>query len=76
MATAALSTLTPGSFFTAGLGPPTQPEQKYLLTKSTGSIGTKMVAYNITQAAIQELDQATVVTELFLLVGISPLFTV
>ena len=68
-----LSTLAAGSFFSlVGVVPAT----KYLLTKDTGSTGSKLVAYDLLQSRLVEFDNTTPVTELVLSVGIAPVFTI
>lgn len=69
-----LSELTPGSFFEpAGV---TTPTQKFLLTKNTGTVSNKLVAYNLVQHQLVELPDDSAVTEIVLVVGTQPVFTI
>lgn len=59
----ALSTLTAGSTFSIANANPVLAAQKYVLTRHTGSAGTKLICYNMSSTALQEVDNTTLVTE-------------
>lgn len=59
----ALSTLAAGSTFSIQNASPVLPPTKYALTRHTGSAVDKLICYNITRQALEEVVDTTLVIE-------------